>query len=139
MLRDLMEHVGNDTSPWDWVLVTQAPQTEHQTLYSNGVLIETNPVNTGIPASPTQDGTFPVYEHLTSTTMSGTNPTGSHYTYPGILWVSYFNGGDALHEFPRTTYGYPQSLGCVESPMTAAATVFPYTPIGTLVTVQGTI
>ena len=34
-----------------------------------------------------------------STTMSGTNPDGSHYNDPGIKWVSYFNGGDALHAF----------------------------------------
>ena len=49
--------------------------------------------------------------------------------------VSYFNGGDALHEFPRYSYGFPQSLGCVEMPFASAETVLPYTPIGTLVTV----
>ena len=45
--------------------------------------------------------------------MSGTNPDGSHYADP-VTWVSYFNGGDALHQFYRSTYGWPQSLGCVE-------------------------
>jgi lipoprotein-anchoring transpeptidase ErfK/SrfK len=49
--------------------------------------------------------------------------------------VSYFNGGDALHGFIRASYGWPQSLGCVEMPFASAKTVFPYTPIGTLVTV----
>jgi lipoprotein-anchoring transpeptidase ErfK/SrfK len=49
--------------------------------------------------------------------------------------VSYFNGGDALHGFPRPGYGYPQSDGCVEMPISNAASVFPLTPIGTLVTV----
>jgi len=48
---------------------------------------------------------------------------------------AYFNGGDALHGFVRPGYGYPQSLGCVEMTYSAAATVFPYTPIGTLVDV----
>ena len=50
--------------------------------------------------------------------------------------MSYFNGGDALHEYPRGGYGYPQSLGCVEMPLSEAASVYPYTPIGTLVDVS---
>jgi lipoprotein-anchoring transpeptidase ErfK/SrfK len=65
--------------------------------------------------------------------MSGTNPDGSTYSDPGIPWVSYFNGGDALHGFIRASYGFPQSLGCVEMPYATAGEVFPYTPIGTIV------
>ena len=76
-----------------------------------------------------------MFEHLPSTTMSGTNPDGSHYSDPGIPWVSYFNGGDALHGFTRAQYGFPQSLGCVEMPLRGAGQVYPYTPIGTLVDV----
>jgi hypothetical protein len=68
--------------------------------------------------------------------MSGTNPDGSHYYDPGIKWISYFHGGEALHSFTRASYGTPQSLGCVELPMDAAAKVWPYTPIGTLVTIE---
>ena len=60
--------------------------------------------------------------------MSGTNPDGSHYVDPGIQWVSYFNGGDALHGFVRGSYGFPQSDGCVEMPIANAAVVFPLTP-----------
>jgi lipoprotein-anchoring transpeptidase ErfK/SrfK len=67
--------------------------------------------------------------------MTGTNPDGSHYSDPGIPWVSYFNGGDALHGFVRAHYGFPQSDGCVEMPPANAAVVYPLTPIGTLVTV----
>jgi lipoprotein-anchoring transpeptidase ErfK/SrfK len=94
------------------------------------------PVNTGIPSAPTATGTYPVFEHLPVTTMSGTNPDGSHYSDPGIPDVSYFNGGDALHGFTRAQYGSPQSLGCVEMPYSVAAQVYPYTPIGTLVHVS---
>ena len=68
--------------------------------------------------------------------MSGTNPDGSHYSDPGIPWVSYFNGGDALHGFDRSSYGTPQSVGCVEMPPANAAVVYPLTPMGTLVTVN---
>ncbi len=106
------------------------------TLWHNGKTILTSPGNTGVPAAPTQLGTFPVFEHLAVTTMSGTNPDGSHYKDPGIKWVSYFNGGDALHSFPRASFGTPQSLGCVELPLAAAAKIWPYTPVGTLVTIE---
>jgi hypothetical protein len=68
--------------------------------------------------------------------MRGTNPDGTKYADPGVPWVSYFHGGDALHGFDRYSYGFPQSLGCVEMPPANAAVVYPYTPIGTLVTVE---
>jgi hypothetical protein len=81
------------------------------------------------------DGTFPVYEKLPFQVMQGTNPDGSHYADP-VSWVSYFNGGDAVHYFDRGAYGWPQSLGCVELPYDAAKQAYPYLPYGTLVTVE---
>ncbi|MDX6425862.1 MAG: hypothetical protein QOD52_1267, partial [Gaiellaceae bacterium] len=106
------------------------------TLWHNGQTVLTSPGNTGVPAAPTQLGSFPVFEHIPVGTMSGTNPDGSHYHDPGIRWISYFNGGDALHSFTRASFGTPQSLGCVELPLATAAQVWPYTPIGTLVTIE---
>ncbi len=123
-----------DPHPYDFVHVSMAlPET--LTLYVAGRAVFHTPVNTGIPASPTAPGTYPVYLRYLSQTMSGTNPNGTHYSDPGIPDVSYFHGGDALHGFIRASYGFPQSLGCVEMPFSAAKTVFPHTPIGTLVTV----
>ncbi len=92
--------------------------------------------NTGIPSAPTVDGTFPVYERFRNTIMSGTNPDGSHYSDP-VSFVSYFNGGDAVHYFPRGGYGYQQSLGCVELPYNSAEQAYPYLTYGSLVTVTG--
>ena len=106
------------------------------TLWHDSRTVLTSPGNTGVPAAPTQLGTFPVFEHIPVGTMSGTNPDGSHYHDPGIRWISYFNGGDALHSFTRASFGTPQSLGCVELPLATAARVWPYTPIGTLVTIE---
>ena len=105
-------------------------------LWHDGRVILTSPGNTGIASAPTAQGTWPVFEHIPVGTMSGTNPDGSHYHDPGIRWISYFHGGDALHEFPRASFGTPQSLGCVELPEAAAAQIWPYTPIGTLVTIE---
>jgi len=90
----------------------------------------------GVAGADTANGTFPVYLHYATTTMTGTNLDGSHYSDPGIPWVSYFNGGDALHGFIRSSYGYPQSLGCVEMTFNSAATMWSRTSIGTLVSVQ---
>jgi hypothetical protein len=112
----------------------EVPET--MTLWHDGGTVISSPANTGIPGAETELGTFPVFEHLPETTMSGTNPDGSHYEDPGIKWVSYFNGGDALHNFDRSSFGTPQSLGCVELPLAASAEIWPYTPIGTLVTIE---
>jgi lipoprotein-anchoring transpeptidase ErfK/SrfK len=124
-----------NTAGYNYVDVsTSLPET--LTLFANGKAIFHTTVNTGISAAPTELGTYPVYVRYLVTTMSGTNPDGSHYSDPGIPWVSYFHGGDALHGFLRSSYGWPQSLGCVEMRYADAHTVFPYTPIGTLVTVR---
>jgi hypothetical protein len=124
-----------NSSGYTWVSVSVSSQSLN--LWHNGrTVIGGTPVNTGIPSAPTATGTYPVFEHLPVTTMSGTNPDGSHYSDPGIPDVSYFNGGDALHGFTRAQYGSPQSLGCVEMPYSVAAQVYPYTPIGTLVHVS---
>src|ERR1700733_2924928 len=134
LLADVQSGKG-DANPWNYVLVSQSlPETA--TVYENGAAVYSTPVNTGVPGASTENGTFPVYARYTVTTMTGTNPDGSHYSDPGIKWVSYFNGGDAIHGFQRASYGTPQSVGCVQLPVANAAVVFPLTPIGTLVTVE---
>ena len=105
------------------------------TIYQTGRAPFVSPANTGIPQAPTALGTYPVYLRYTSTTMQGTNPDGTHYFDTGVPWVSYFNGGDAVHGFLRGSYGSPQSLGCVELPYTAAGTAYQLMNYGTLVTV----
>ncbi|HWD65587.1 MAG TPA: L,D-transpeptidase family protein [Solirubrobacteraceae bacterium] len=122
------------TFGYTYVMVSEgSPETIH--VWHDGHIVVSGPVNTGVAGAPTATGVFPVFEHLPVTTMTGTNPDGSHYSDPGIPWVSYFNGGDALHGFIRASYGFPQSDGCVEMPYSQAHQVYPYTPIGTLVNV----
>ncbi len=100
-------------------------------------MVLSTPANTGVPGATTQQGTFPIYSRFVSTTMSGTNPDGSKYSDPGVPWVNYFNGGDAVHGFPRPSYGTPQSNGCVELPIGTAQRVFEKLSIGDLVIVSG--
>ena len=109
---------------------------ETLTIYHNGHIAMRTLANTGIPVSPTVDGTFPVYQRFRFQIMRGTNPDGSSYADP-VSYVSYFNGGDAVHYFPRGSYGFQQSLGCVELPWNSAARAYPYLTYGSLVTVTG--
>ncbi|MGZ4184572.1 MAG: L,D-transpeptidase family protein [Solirubrobacteraceae bacterium] len=125
--------VKDKSSKFGYTFVSVSEASQSLDLWHNGHTVLTTPVNTGIASAPTATGTYPVYEHISSGTMSGTNPDGSHYNDPGVPWISYFNGGDALHGFTRAQFGFPQSLGCVEIPPVTAGHVWPYTPIGTLV------
>ena len=136
LMQQLDRLVGSMTDAGDTFVTVSEGSPENEQTWHNGKTVVSGAVNTGIPAAPTAQGTFPVFEHALSVTMSGTNPDGSHYTDPGVPYVSYFNGGDALHGFIRGSYGFPQSLGCVEMPYSEASQVYPYTPIGTLVHVE---
>jgi peptidoglycan hydrolase-like protein with peptidoglycan-binding domain len=107
---------------------------ETLTIWHDGHEVFSSPANTGIPIDPTADGTFPVYLRYRFQVMQGTNPDGSHYADP-VQFVSYFRAGEAVHYFPRYSYGWPQSLGCVELPLAAAAQAWPYLTYGSLVTV----
>lgn len=116
--------IGSEASP------------ETLTVYHNGGVAVHTLANTGIPAAPTARGTFPVYQRLRSQVMKGTNPDGSHYA-DYVQWVAYFHGGEAVHYIPRSSWGYPQSLGCIEVPFAAAERAWGYLGYGTLVTVTG--
>lgn len=109
---------------------------ETMTVWHNGAVVVQTAVNTGIPGYDTTDGTFPVYERLQTQVMKGTNPNGTPYADP-VAWVAYFNGGDAVHYIDRASFGYPQSLGCVEAPYAEAEQAWPYLTMGSLVTVTG--
>ncbi len=89
---------------------------EKLTVWHDGRVIMKSLANTGIAAAPTTLGTAAVYLKYYYQVMKGTNPDGSKYADP-VYYVSYFRAGEAVHYFPRGSYGYPQSLGCVELPV----------------------
>ena len=124
----------NNGNGYTYALASKgSPET--LTIWHDGKQVMQTLANTGIPQAPTADGTFPVYEKLQFQVMKGTNPDGSKYSDP-VYWISYFNGGDAVHYFDRGSYGFPQSLGCVELPESSAQTAYHYLSYGSLVTVS---
>jgi peptidoglycan hydrolase-like protein with peptidoglycan-binding domain len=126
---------AQETNPdgYSYAIASKA-QPETLTIWHDGRKVFRSYANTGIPIDPTADGTFPVYLRYRFQVMQGTNPDGSHYADP-VEFVSYFHEGEAVHYFPRYSYGWPQSLGCVELPYTSAEEAWPYMTYGTLVTV----
>jgi lipoprotein-anchoring transpeptidase ErfK/SrfK len=125
-----------DRQPYTWVSVSESLPETLQVHHGHRVVF-TTPVNTGVPGAQTELGIFPIYARYVSTTMSGTDVDGTKYNVPDVPWVNYFNGGDAVHGYPRASYGFPQSNGCVELPIEAAHTVFGMLAIGDVVEVNG--
>jgi peptidoglycan hydrolase-like protein with peptidoglycan-binding domain len=119
-----------------YALTTQGGSNENLQVWRDGKRILYTAANTGIAGAPTADGTYPVFDRLSFQVMQGTNPDGSTYADP-VHWIAYFDGGDAIHGFDRASYGYYQSVGCVEIPISTAQWLWPYLTYGTLVTVQG--
>jgi peptidoglycan hydrolase-like protein with peptidoglycan-binding domain len=124
-----------NTHGYTYALASQKlPET--LTVWHNGHIIFHHLANTGIPAAPTAVGTDPVYLRYRFQIMRGRNPDGTKYADP-VAWVAYFHAGEAVHYFPRYSYGSQQSLGCVELPYQPAKRIWPYLTFGTLVTVTG--
>jgi peptidoglycan hydrolase-like protein with peptidoglycan-binding domain len=135
--RDLMRAAakgGSNPAGYTYALASKA-SPETLTIWHNGKVVLHTLANTGISVAPTADGTYPVYLRYAFQIMRGTNPDGSKYADP-VQNVSYFNGGDAVHYFPRSTFGWPQSLGCVELPLAQSAVAYKYLTYGSLVTVR---
>jgi L,D-transpeptidase catalytic domain/Bacterial Ig-like domain len=123
----------DNTHGYTYALASEG-NPETLTVWHDGQVILHSLANTGIQAAPTTLGTSPVYLRYYYQVMRGTNPNGTKYADP-VYYVSYFRSGEAVHYFPRASYGFPQSLGCVELPWAQAKSVWPYMNYGTLVTV----
>ena len=127
-------HAGqNDTHGYTYAIARES-NPETLTIWHNGEIVQHSRANTGISVAPTTLGTAPVYLRYRNQIMRGRNPDGTKYADP-VQYVAYFRSGEAVHYFPRSTYGWPQSLGCVELNLTDAAHAWPYLTFGSLVTV----
>ena len=114
LLRDVAAR-RVDPHPYNFLMVNETG-TEYLKVWSDGRFVFTTLANTGVPGAATAPGIYPVYLRYAHQIMRGTDVNGTHYAVP-VSWISYFNGGDAVHSYPRASYGYPQSNGCVELPI----------------------
>jgi peptidoglycan hydrolase-like protein with peptidoglycan-binding domain len=134
LLRAAEKH-ERSSDPYTFVTVSESIPETLEVHHGSHIVLST-PANTGVAGAETAQGIFPIFSRFTSTTIVGTNPDGSKYSDPGVPWVNYFNGGDAVHGFPRGSYGTPQSNGCVELPIETAQTVYGMLKIGDIVEVM---
>ena len=115
-------------------VVTTLPETI--TIWHDGTIVLHTLVNTGLPQTPTPNGNFFVYLRYPTQTMQGTNINGSYYVDHGVKWVNYIDGSVAIHGFVRASYGFPQSLGCIELPVPQAAIAWKWLHFGSLVNIS---
>ena len=136
LLQDLERDVQlgwHARHPFTYVYVDET-LPERLVVWSTQGVLQQVPANTGVAGAATPLGTHPVYLRLPFEVMRGRNLGGSYYADP-VYYINYFFGGDAVHGFWRRSYGFPQSLGCVEVPPQDAAAIYSELQIGTLVTV----
>ncbi len=133
LLKDVASNHANPNGYTYAIASENDPET--LTIWHNGQEVLHTLTNTGIPQSPTTLGTSPVYLKYYTQIMRGKNPDGTKYA-DRVYYVSYFRNGEAVHYYDRASYGFPQSLGCVELPWNEAKAAWPYLTYGSLVTVQ---
>lgn len=112
-----------DPRAYNYIMVTEQSSNETLSVWQAGRIVYTSPANTGVAGAATQEGTFPVTTHDRWNLMTGTDVDGTHYSVE-VPYAAYFYGGDAIHGYPRASYGWPQSNGCVELPIQNAGYLF---------------
>jgi lipoprotein-anchoring transpeptidase ErfK/SrfK len=102
-------------------------------VYQDGVLLRQFLSSTGLPGTPTVQGTFSIYVKYDAQRM-----VGPGYDLPGVPWVMYFYRGYALHgTYWHNNFGHPMSHGCVNLRTPEAEWLYEWAPVGTTVTVVG--
>ena len=126
-----------DTANGDkWVHVDLTNQTA--TAYQGTTVVKKFNIASGKPTADgsmlSDTGTFYVYLKYESQTM-----VGEGYNQPGTPWVSYYNGGEALHGVPAYMWGehpiyvqqgIPGSHGCINMQVADAKWMYDFATIG---------
>jgi LysM repeat protein len=100
--------------------------------YEDGKLVRNVLSSTGLPGTPTVQGTFTVQRKYVAQTM-----TGPGYYLPDVPYVMYFYAGYALHgTYWHNNFGQRMSHGCVNLPTPEAGWFYDWTEVGTPVHVQ---
>lgn len=111
-------------------------------LYHEGELIVSTEMVSGQPEAETVPGANAVNEMLTDTNLVGYNQFSDvEYSTPVSYWIRFDDQAQGIHDAPwqgtfgGNTWQYAGSLGCINTPIGAAATIYEYVDIGTPVMV----
>jgi len=100
--------------------------------YEDSILKHSALASTGLPATPTVQGDYKVWNKTRSQTM-----TGPGYALDNVEWVMYFYQGYGLHgTWWHNNFGQPMSHGCVNLTNEDAKWFYDFGSIGTPVHVR---
>lgn len=100
--------------------------------YEDGVLKHSALSSTGLPATPTVQGDYKVWNKTRAQTMSGPG-----YYLENVEWVMYFHQGYGLHgTWWHENFGQPMSHGCVNLTNADAQWFYEFASVGTPVHVR---
>lgn len=100
--------------------------------YEDGVLKHSALASTGLPATPTVQGDFKVWNKTRAQTMSGPG-----YYLENVEWVMYFYQGYGFHgTWWHENFGQPMSHGCVNLTNEDAKWFYEFASVGTPVHVR---
>lgn len=141
--RGLSKDVSITTAPFKTVTMTGTGKwieidlsQQRLTLWLGSTQVMSTLISSGRAATPTEVGEFAIYSKTPLTTMTGTI-LGEYYYVPNIKWVSFFDGGEALHgTYWHHNFGHPMSHGCINMTEADAKVLYDFAPIGTKVIVH---
>ncbi|MHB1134103.1 MAG: L,D-transpeptidase family protein [Chloroflexota bacterium] len=129
---------------FDWSFRTQPDKLievnlSNQTMYlhEGGNVVRAIRVATGVTRAETPTGSYMVTYRAPQLRMRGTNPSGISYDIPDVPWVLVFWGDYTIHGAPwRSSFGFPQSNGCVSMATSDSKVVYDWAPLGTPITIH---
>ena len=135
LLTDATAGTTTRANGYSYILIDpKPPQT--LSLWHNGQILITSRVNAGTPTSPIEPGTYTIWQRTARQATSATTPSASKAGQPVSRWLSYYHHDQALHSSNSRSYGHPQTTtNGIELPAPIAYKLWPYTTIGTLLTI----
>ena len=113
-----------------WIDVNLSAQ--RLTAYQGQTAVLSTLISSGVAGRRTPTGRFAVRTKIPSQTMSGPG-----YYLPGVPYVMYFAGANAIHgTYWHHNFGTPMSHGCINMRTSEAAWLYRWASIGTPVVVH---
>ena len=113
-----------------WIDINLSKQ--RLTAYQGRTAVFSGLVSTGVAGRRTPTGRFAVRTKIPAQRMSGPG-----YSLPGVPYVMYFAGANAIHgAYWHNNFGHPMSHGCVNMRIPEAKWLYNWARIGTPVSVH---